>query len=215
MRISALYSNQGFQVTVRPKPDELPAFARDFNVELMAKRGAEGVLVSVKKNRQALEDDKDLPRYAEITNKQPGWRYDFAILEEENPLARDLRGAREPSASDIGDTLNDVARALEAGYINPALVAAWGALEAAMRKRLLSDGKDTGWGTQPRSMLNELRSTGILSTDDFRSLEAAWRLRNEIVHGFRAGPVNADTVQFLINIAKRLLIESQTARQTA
>ena len=49
--ISNAYAAQGFEVVVRPGPRQLPPFARDFNVEVLGKRAAEGVLVSVKKNR--------------------------------------------------------------------------------------------------------------------------------------------------------------------
>ena len=214
-RLADRYRSRGFLVSIRPKPEELPAFAKDFMVELLAKRGADNVLVSVKKNRQALEDAKELPRYAEIINAQPGWKYDFAILEEENPLARELRGAREPSASELTNTLNDVVKVLEAGHVNVALVAAWGAADAAMRKRLVADGKNANWGTQPRWMLNELYSSGVLFDEDFHLLESVWRHRNEIVHGFQPAPIDAECVEYLIRTAKRLLEESQSMKQPA
>src|SRR5260370_1248892 len=33
----------------------------------------------------ALAADTNMARYAEITSSQPGWRFDFAILEAEDP----------------------------------------------------------------------------------------------------------------------------------
>src|SRR5436309_2280439 len=104
-RLAERYSGQGYQVTVRPRPEDLPTFAKDFEVEIVARRAAEGVLVSVKKNRLEMAADKDMPRYAEVTGAQPGWRYDFAILEPEPPGARELRGAQELPDEDVEKAL--------------------------------------------------------------------------------------------------------------
>ena len=59
-RVAGLYAGQGFQVVVRPGPEDLPPFARDFKVEILGKRAAEGVLVAVKRNREEMAaDDND------------------------------------------------------------------------------------------------------------------------------------------------------------
>jgi len=214
-RLEGDYAAKGFQVIVRPKPEELPPFAKDFVVELVGKRVDGGVLVSVKKNRREMAADKDMARYAKITNEHPGWRYDFAILEAEDPLAREVRDAREPSSEEMDRTLVAVDSVLEAGFINAALVSAWASLEAAMRKRLIAMDGHAAWGIQPRSMLNELYSEGVFSTEDFPRLESAWKMRNEIVHGFAAPTVEPETVQFLLQTAKRLLKESKPQKQPA
>lgn len=214
-RLADDYVSKGFQVTVRPRAEDLPAFAKDFKVDIIARRGGEGVLVSVKKNRQEMAADKEMVRYARIAGEHQGWRYDFAILEAEDPLAREVRDAQEPSPDEISRTLISVDRVLQAGFVNPALVTAWATLEAAMRKRLLATGNRRTWGIQPRSMLNELYSIGIFSTDEFPRLEKAWKLRNEIAHGFAAPTVEPATVQFLLNVAKRLMDELKPEKQPA
>src|SRR5262249_54343290 len=99
------YTSKGDQVTVRPNPEELPPFAKGFKVETLARRSEEGVLVSVKKNRAEFEADRDIPRYAEITSSQPGWRFDFAILEGEGPMEREGRDAQEPSDEELDQQL--------------------------------------------------------------------------------------------------------------
>ncbi len=66
-RLGRLYADRGFQVTLRPRPDDLPAFAGDFKIEILGKRADQGVLVSVKKNRTEVAADSNMPRYAEIT----------------------------------------------------------------------------------------------------------------------------------------------------
>ena len=67
-RVAGVYAGQGYQVVVRPRPENLPPFAKDFKVEMVGKRAAEGVLVAVKKNREEMAADANMPRYAEITH---------------------------------------------------------------------------------------------------------------------------------------------------
>src|ERR1700678_3301807 len=91
-RVADIYKGQGYQVIVRPGAEALPPFAKDFQVEILARRGDGGVLVSVKKNHAEMQADTDMQRYAEVTGAQPGWRFDFVILESESAMAREVRG---------------------------------------------------------------------------------------------------------------------------
>src|SRR5262249_3417253 len=115
-RLADVYQGQGYDVTVRPSVDQLPDFAKEFQVEILARRGAEGVLVSVKRNRDELAADRELPRYAEVTGAQPGWRFDLAVLEAENPKARELRGAQEFSSQDITHSLEQAEQLRSTGF---------------------------------------------------------------------------------------------------
>jgi hypothetical protein len=49
-KLAGAYQGQGYQVIVWPGPEYLPTFAKDFKVEIVGRRGAKVVLVSVKKN---------------------------------------------------------------------------------------------------------------------------------------------------------------------
>jgi uncharacterized protein YutE (UPF0331/DUF86 family) len=219
-RIADAYRAQGYSAIVRPGPDQLPLFAKDFKVEIVCRRGAEGVLVSVKKNRDEVAADNNMQRYAEIAGTQPGWRFDFAILEAENPKAREVRGAREFSSEDITRSLDQAEELRRAGFTRFAVIAAWAALEAAMRMRMRASGQEAGWGSMPRQMLKELYSAGALSPDEFRRVEIASQFRNQIVHGFTSqqvetGNSEAATVQLLSDVARRLVSESQPVKQPA
>jgi uncharacterized protein YutE (UPF0331/DUF86 family) len=218
--VAAEYRNQGYAVTVRPGPAQLPDFAKDFKVELVGHRAGSGVLVAVKRNRDEVAADRDMQRYAEVTASQPGWRFDFAIVEPENPNARDIRGAREFSNEDIERVLNQADQLSRTGFARVALVTAWSALEAAMRVRLRASGQDAGWGSMPRQMVRELYSAGLLTPDEFHQLEQTAQLRNQIVHGFspdssESHDADSAAVRFLGDIARRLLEESRPERRSA
>jgi hypothetical protein len=214
-RIAERYAAAGYTTLIRPGPDQLPPFAKDFRVELAAVRANGGVLVSVKRNRQEMEEDRQMSRYAEVTNARPGWRYDFVILEGEGTMGRQASGAREFSDEDISHALAESERMVHLGFARPAVITAWAALESAMRMRLRAAGEAAGWGTQPRDMMNELYSSGVLSTAEFPHLERVFHLRNQIAHGFSPSEEDAGAVQFLSELARRLLEESREQKQPA
>jgi hypothetical protein len=209
------YRSLGFKVILRPGPDDLPPFAKDFKVEVLA-TGADGnVLASAKASPLELEADPNVPRYAEITEKQPGWRFDVLVLGPDGGLPKQHRQASEPSEDDIRRTLDEVERMLQAGFVASSFAAAWGALEAAMRRRVRAGGGEAGWGTMPRTMLNDLYSSGEISTSVLRDLEGLFQVTSAIVHGFSAPALDPGAVRFLVDTARRLLAESQPVKQTA
>src|SRR5438270_5912455 len=87
------YRSQGYQVVVHPEPKDLPDFAKTFKVEIVARRDDGSALVSAKKNPRELEADQNISKYAEITERQPRWRFDVVVLgpddEMKMPEARD------------------------------------------------------------------------------------------------------------------------------
>ncbi len=209
------YRSLGFKVVVQPGPEDLPPFAKDFKIDLVATKDDGSALVLAKGSPSELEADPEVARYAEITNNQPGWRFDVFILGPDPQAKVEKREAKEPPEEEIQRYLDGVQQMLQAGFVAQSLVAAWAALEAAMRRRLRSGGEEAGWGTSPRTMLNELYSGGILTTTVLRELEALFQLRNVIVHGFSPPAVEPRAVQFLVDTARRLLTESQLVKQPA
>jgi hypothetical protein len=109
----------------------------------------------------------------------------------------------------------DAERMLREGFASQAVIAAWAVLEAAMRRRLTSEGRPAGYGTSPRTMLNELFSAGVFSNSEFRDLEGLTRLRNIIVHGFAVPSFPNSAVEFLLRTAGQLLEAPPQAKQTA
>jgi REase_AHJR-like len=213
-QIAQRYREQGYQVTRDPGPDSLPPFAKDFKVEILASRPDGNVLASIKGGAAEFETNPDLSRYAEVIEKFPGWRYDVYALGP-TPRTPEPRGAKEASEAEIARALNDAERLAQSGFVAQAVLAAWAAMESAMRHRLLSLGSRTEYGTPPRTMLNDLLSSGIISNSDFRDLEGLSRLRNIISHGFSVPPIGEGTVPFLVSTARRLLTESKQLAMTS
>ena len=212
-RIGRVYASQGYQVVVRPGPEDLPPFARDFEIEIVGRRGDGDVLVVVKKTRLHLTADTS--RCVEVTDEQPGWRVDLHIVEAVDPAIREFPNAKELSDADIDKGLVEAEQLIQTGYVRPAMITAWAGLEAAMRKRLRSMGEKAGPGTAPTEMVAELHSSGPFTGEENSRLGRIYLLRNEIVHGFAAPNVEAGDVRFLVDTGRRLLEESQPAKQSA
>ena len=214
-QVADSYRAQGYQVIIRPGPDDLPPFAKDFHVEILAKRGDGNVLTSAKASPSEFQADPDLPRYAEVLEKQPGWRYDLLVLGPDPRPTLETRDAKDSSEEEIVRLLDVAERILKAGFTAPAFIAAWAALESAMRHILRSRSLDAGKEFSPRSMLNELLSSGIVDYGDSKDLEYLFQLRNMIVHGYSVPAPKPEDVQFLSEIVRRLLPEAVPATRTA
>jgi hypothetical protein len=73
-KVAQRYRDEGYDVLVHPRGDQLPPFVANSQLDLIATRGNEGVIVEIKTNRIDLSRDHQLVRLAEIVNAQPGWR---------------------------------------------------------------------------------------------------------------------------------------------
>jgi hypothetical protein len=103
----------------------------------------------------------------------------------------------------------------QASFVQQAFIGAWSVLELAMRRRLQTEAEDADSESSPTTMLNELYSSGVLHSSDFRDLEHMMHARNAIVHGFASPVIRNGAVPFLIDIARRLLDESRAVQKTA
>ncbi len=214
-RVADAYAKQGYQVTIRPDQQSLPAFAIGFEIEILCKRGTEGVLVAVKKNRDEAAADSNLTRYAELINAQEGWRFDLAVVEDEKPSPKEIDWAEDFSEQEIDKSFTDAAAMMGLGYLRPAIITAWAGFEAAMRLRLRAAGERAGWGSVPRTMLNELYSNGMINVAEFRELEALSRVRNQIAHGFTSQNPEEEAVRILREVGNRLVEEAREAKLPA
>lgn len=202
--LAAQYVDEGYTVQIHPSCDQLPPFARDFNVAIVARRGNEGVLVQVKKDRSDLEADAEVSKQADITHAQPHWRYDLVVLYAADPNRRALRGARGLAFEQIEQMLMEAETAAEHDAPRAGFVLAWAALEAAMR-RVSGTARNGEQYTTAMELVRVLYSEGTLTRFEFDALSRNHGLRSEIVHGFVTPPVGAANVAGVVALARRLL----------
>lgn len=212
--VAATYANRGYSVVARPKPADLPDFAKDFRVQVVGRMRDNSVLVAIKRNRLEFAADPEMDRYAEVASAQKGWRFDFVLLEGDGQR-REVEGAQEPSDDQIRERLTVAEQWESAGTLYPAFIMAWALVETAMRRVLRAEGEVAGWGTPPRQMIDELFSNGTISMDEHTQLNDMFRLRNKLVHGFSEGEFENGDVVFLLNLTKRLISQASAAKSAS
>jgi hypothetical protein len=202
-RIAKQYENEGYTVVMYPKGDQVPPFAAQLRLDMIAMRGDESVVVEVKPRRSDLADDPQLARIAERVNNQPGWRFDLVTLEPETPVQRVAEKAEEPSAEQFQGLLERARTAQSVGLRDMAIVYAWAALEAAMR-RLQDDAELYGKMTA-NELLRTLYSNGFISRPEFERARDAWAIRTQAVHGFVTPEVDPVLIEDVIALAKKVM----------
>ena len=125
----------------------------------------------------------------------------FAVGPSTPPRPEFTREATDLTEEGISQALDAADRRYQQGYAPQSVIAAWAAVESAMRHRLGAKGSDEEWGTMPRNMLGELVSSGSLSCSDYRRLLDLFYLRNVIVHGFAVPEIDPSFVPFLTSAA--------------
>jgi REase_AHJR-like len=202
-RIAKPYRDEGYEVIVRPREDQVPPFAVGFPLDLIATRGTEGVIVVIKRNRIDLSRDPAVLRLAEAVDAQPGWRLDVVVLEAVTALEKATQDAVEPSDEQLAQILKTAEELNQSGYSPSACVVAWGGLEAAMR-RWQDEGRPHGRAT-PTELMQSLYGNGFLTREPFDRLKEAYKIRNQVVHGLVPPRVDPELVRSVVDAARSLM----------
>ena len=203
-QVAEQYRREGYQVIPRPGPDQVPPFVQGHDVNLLAFRDGEKVLVQVKVNREDLQKDRQLVPMAEAVNSQPGWRLDLVVLNADAPAYRVSPGASEPPREDIRRNLDQAEHLAKTDGLPVAVVMSWAALEAAMRYAARRAGIEPGNGA-PSFLLGALYSKGPLHREEFDRLNEAMKVRNALAHGMTVPDIDATLPHYIVSVARRLL----------
>lgn len=131
----------------------------------------------------------------------------FALSKRERDENRPpiLTDEREPSVGQVRIQLEEARNALRLGLGSGAVLLAWAALEAAMRRAALSAGYKGKVRVQPTVLIRELYSLGVLNSQQVQALESARQQRTTIAHGLTSAPVDREVVLQIIRVAEHLL----------
>lgn len=208
-RVAQRYRNEGYDVIVHPRGDQIPSFAAGFQLDLIATRSGESIIVEIKTNRIDLSSDHQITRLAEIVNAQPGWRLDVIVLEPETAVEKAAQEAPEPTDEQLIGILNAAEDLADKGYAPYACVVAWGGLEAAMR-RLRDEGELYG-RTNPNELMRTLYGNGFLSREQFERLRESYKIRSQVVHGLIPPKVDPELVRYVTATARYLASGEEAA----
>jgi hypothetical protein len=197
------YREEGYDVIVEPRVDDLPPPFQSFRPDLLARRGTEGVIAEVKRRRPASRERwAEVERMAEAARNLPGWRFDLMVIDDntEGPEAE----GHDWSTGEIRRALADAEELIDRSSTAPALLLLFAALEAQLRalatiERVAIPARGVG------PLASALTTEGVLSRKDYRALMDALAVRNAVAHGLTpdAMPDQA-ALRRLLAIARRL-----------
>jgi hypothetical protein len=116
-----------------------------------------------------------------------------------------LTDEREPSVEQVKLQIQEALNSLRHGLESAAVLLAWAALEAALRRSALHAGYKGKVRVQPTILIRELHALGLLNREQVQLLESARQQRTRIAHGLSSAPVDRDVVLQIIRLAEHLL----------
>src|SRR5262249_48061786 len=88
----------------------------------------------------------------------------------------------------------------------------WSATEGALRHAAAR--RDIVPDRDPRRLIRQLTSQGLITQSELQMLERCLSARNQAAHGFVAGTVDPALMHHLLSFSRRLLEAGETARDT-
>ena len=196
------YADRGYRVVREPRGEDLPAFLRPFEPDLVAYGDEESVVVEVK-SEESLAGESELPSLAEIIERQPGWRLELVVT---NPRHRPLK--EDPSSKGISwDRIEEQVRATELlvaeQRFNEASLLAWALGEATLREAAIRQGIQVD-DLDAVSLLKTTYSFGVLDRAGMKTLEELLEARNRTAHAGAGPPAGLRLLSAALDLVRRL-----------
>ncbi len=190
------YRRQGYDVTLTPKKDQLPAFLKSFRPDLLVARGNEKRLVIIK-DRSELQKVRTMEAsLLELLASHSDWTLEYYYVKGQGDVVEPVPATESLTRQQIAKRAAEARKILAEGHTEAALVLVWSALEAVLRgaaakKKLIVRG-----GAEAIS--SALVANGYLTHEHHRLVQMAVPIRNAYVHGFRSSELDRGLVVKLI-----------------
>lgn len=195
------YIREGYPVQITPLDEELPAFLRGFQPDMIVSTPDEKIVVQVNSKRKDRPDNY-LDKLNEAIASQKGWNFRLVL---DFTREAELEGIVQPvfSTEQIEAQLQASQSIAESGALDGALIVIWSTIEAILRKSSRLQGlKLPNQGSGP--LITALYTDGDLSRKDYDILMHSLKARNLVSHGFQAENIDRSMIEELQGVAKRL-----------
>lgn len=176
------YEEKGFEVLIEPKGNLLPDFLKNYQPDLVLKKGDLNVVVEVKTS-ETIKNSEYLKELSAKINSIKNWKFELVLT---NPKIKDnLRNSKygEFSLSEIESKLNKLSNAIDKNFLEPHFLYAWSLFEASSRAILKAEQPKVEIKLNPIANIKQLYSYGIIGRIDYEWLIKISEIRNHIVHG--------------------------------
>jgi uncharacterized protein YutE (UPF0331/DUF86 family) len=193
------YSQKGYTVFSNTNISSIPNFLRNFSPDIIAISDNDKVVIEVK-TKYSLSKSKDLEDLANLINQQEGWRFELVIVSSHEKQDKE---SKELTINEIINMINDAEKLLNNHHVRASYILTWSSIEAIARKKLKSE-NIISEDNNPIKIIKNLYTFGLISRDEYELLHTHSKLRNLVVHGFKAPNLDAQKSQVLINFARNL-----------
>lgn len=194
------YRKKGYEVTVTPKPADLPRALQGFTPDLVARKPGDNLVIEVKTLRTATSGQ--LSKLAGVVENLPDWRFELVMTNPRNPLGVEP-SARLLNKAEVHARFLTARRLLQDEMVEPAALIAWSAIEGITR--LIADHEGMNVEAKgPSFVLKQLFSRGLLAKTAYTVFEKGLEMRNAIVHGYSLPRLGSQEVLKLITHGEAL-----------
>ena len=192
------YRREGFEVQMDWPLDFVPGFRAD----LLARKDNRTKVIGVK-SRSTLEASPQIVEAAKMIDSRPGWQFELMLVLEPEQLTGPPMFRSIDEAS-ISNRLEEARRMLEQGHSEAAMILAWSACEAVIRKLVADAGVVDSRITTANYLFERATYLGVLDRVDYHRLAELQKFRNAFVHGFSHESPSDEVAIELIETAERL-----------
>ena len=202
-KVGRVYRNKGYDVLIEPQGDQLPDFLQAFQPDLIAHKGDEHIVVEVRVRGQ-ISDFPQVNELAKIVRNEVGWKFELFLLGPENSFF--VNGATLFTVEEIRSKIVELALFVENGHLEAAFLMGWSLVEATLRVLAVKEGIE-GETATPDYLLKQMTFEGIIARETYHALKHIQQTRNAIAHGFKSSQLTVETVQELIDLIDRELLQ--------
>lgn len=197
--LTSEYLRKGYRVVARPRPEEVPQFLREFQLDLVAVSDNDKVAVVVKSSPDLTS--QSLVHLAEAVEAQQGWRLELVVVNQ--PAAPEIPIQGELVPEDRVESLLHEAHVLNGEKRSEAAaMMAWAAAESVLR-RLVGSVDVRAERKSSGTILKQLYVLGLIDAEEYDSFNSAMEFRNAFAHGF-AATVSSETIERFIRDVEQL-----------
>lgn len=202
------YEKNGYSVVVEPRGNKIPSFIKGYQPDIIAMSDNDNVVIEVK-TRADLSTIERLKDIAETVNSRKNWRFELVVTTTKQEIRTETSRLNvDLDFSEIKSNLEQVKQLAKQNLLTVAFVLCWATLESISRQLLLEDNKNLANKT-PLTLIKTLFSFGYLTRTDLESLEKLFQIRNLVVHGYKTTNLDNKTLERLLSITDKLILEKE------
>jgi len=208
--VAARYSRDGYEVVIEPNKAQRPKFLKDFEPDMIARRGDSNVIVEIKVSGSKIKREQ-IEKLSHLASGVPGWRVDLVYFDPESVTDSNRYSDRSPTPTKIAGpakikkSLSEAIELFSDGVAAAGFLLAWSAFEGAAMRALRKKGDDPVDNLRPMDVLKRLVSNGLVTDDEFVKLRTAYELRSRITHGMLSEQVSLSRFKIVVDTANNLL----------